>query len=124
MQVEVNNLFDEEKFWYNLLNAKYANITTHSESYKLTNIYVRDDESYINELVYGLEYTYFPIGEFEYTFTQDDNEAETLNLNNGISYVPKFNVIYVNTYAINAALEERSISAYIKEGNISCTTDG
>ena len=59
-----------------------------------------------------------PIGEFEYTFTQDDNEAETLNLNNGISYVKQFNVTYINTYAVNAALEERSICAYIKEANI------
>ena len=76
-----------------------------------------------NEYLYELEYTYLPIGEFAYTFTQDDNEEETLNLNNGISYVPKFNVSYVNTYAVNAALGERSISAYIKEANISCTTD-
>ena len=45
MQVEVNNLTDEEKLWYNLLSAKYANITIHSESYTLTKIYVRDDES-------------------------------------------------------------------------------
>ena len=52
-----------------------------------------------NEYLYELEYTYLPIGEFEYTFTQDDNEAETLNLNNGISYVPKFNVTYVKIYA-------------------------
>ena len=51
-----------------------------------------------NEYLYGLKYTYLPIGEFEYTFTQDDNEAETLNLNNGISYVPKFNVTYVKIY--------------------------
>ena len=43
--VEVNNLTDEEKLWYNLLSDKYANITTYSESYSLTNIYVRDDES-------------------------------------------------------------------------------
>ena len=71
-----------------------------------------------NEYLYGLEYTYLTIGEFEYIFTQDDNETETLNLNNGISYVPKFNVSYVNTYAVNAALVERSISEYIKEANI------
>ena len=34
------------------------------------------------------------------------------------------NVSYGNTYTVIATLGERSISAYIKEVNLSCTTDG